>query len=173
MAGTSAPAFRLDIPASPSVARIGGAEIGHWPPNPAAYAYFGNQSLDHGIVGNYAILQQTTGQTFVNAAAGQLLRLRVNNADNMVLNGAGDVAIGTTTFRDDIGWAGSLNVNGQVSAAAYYDNAAGWYVDSDVTSRVNTLDTNEVTVRRGGAPKVVCLSNGSGCPASSCSCSCP
>ena len=40
-----------------------------------------------------------------------------------------------------------LDVTGQMRAYRYNDNVGGWFVDSDVTSRMNGLDVNSIYVR--------------------------
>jgi hypothetical protein len=94
--GTNAPAFKLDMPGGTDNARLGGAEVGAWPAN-SDYAYFGHQALDHSAAGNYALLQQSTGTTFLNAAAGTPIYFRIGNASQMIINSAGNIGMGTTT----------------------------------------------------------------------------
>ncbi len=40
-----------------------------------------------------------------------------------------------------------LDVTGQMRAGRYNDNAGGWFVDSDVTSRMNAIDLNTLYLR--------------------------
>ncbi len=52
---------------------------------------------------------------------------------------------GGATFRGNVGIGTTspghkLDVRGQMRADRYNDNVAGWYVDSDVTSRMNNID---------------------------------
>ncbi|SVC27478.1 uncharacterized protein METZ01_LOCUS280332, partial [marine metagenome] len=77
-------------------ARIGRAEVGGWPAS-NNYAYFGNQNLNHGNAGNYALLQSADGHTFLNAVSGKMLRFRINNSDKMMIASNGNVGIGTTS----------------------------------------------------------------------------
>lgn len=87
--GIDEPLFNLDVfSAVGDNARIGSAELGGWPAA-SAYAYFGNQNLDHSVAGNYAIYQSSTGQTAINSVTGQDLLLRINNASMMIINAAG------------------------------------------------------------------------------------
>ncbi len=87
--GTTSPGFKLDI-AEDSQARIGDAEIGSWPAN-LAYTYFGHQALDHTAIGNYAILQQNEGTTFINAALGKNVYIRNNNATKVTIDANGNM----------------------------------------------------------------------------------
>lgn len=72
--------FGLDLADTSKFARIGGAEIGAWPSS-SAFAYFGHQALDHTSVGNYAILQSSLGDTFVNAPSGRTISVRIDNSN--------------------------------------------------------------------------------------------
>lgn len=49
------------------------------------FAYFSH--LDMIAAGQYALLQDGVGDTFLNAASGKLLYFRINNADRMIING--------------------------------------------------------------------------------------
>jgi hypothetical protein len=60
-------------------ATIGNVEIGRWPAN-TAFAMLGHSSLDHSANGNYALLQDSSGATYINAASGQRIYLRNNNS---------------------------------------------------------------------------------------------
>jgi hypothetical protein len=51
----------------------------------------------------------------------------------------GNVAIGTTEFSNRLGWKGSVNVNGEVRAARYYDDDAGFFMDFNTDSYINNL----------------------------------
>jgi len=75
---------------------IGNAEIGAWPVAPDTFAMFGNSQLNQSIIGNYAILQAATGQTFLNAAAATSLSFQINGATGMRLTANSDLGIGTT-----------------------------------------------------------------------------
>jgi len=90
------PLFNLDVfSADTDTVRLGSVEVGGWPAA-VAYAYFGNEVLNHSIAGNYALLQKDDGTTFLNAPTGKLIRFSINNAVKMVLNGS-YVGIGTTS----------------------------------------------------------------------------
>jgi hypothetical protein len=51
----------------------------------------------------------------------------------------GNVAIGTTEFSNRLGWQGSVNVNGEVRAARYYDDDAEFFMDFNGDSVINNL----------------------------------
>ncbi|MGB0521994.1 MAG: tail fiber domain-containing protein [Flammeovirgaceae bacterium] len=92
--GTSTVDFPLDVRTGAANARIGEAEIGAWPAA-SSFAYFGHEDLDHSGFGNYALLQSSSGETFVNSASGQALYFRQGNVTRMLIDAAGDVGIGT------------------------------------------------------------------------------
>jgi len=52
----------------------------------------------------------------------------------------GNVGIGTTNPRNDLGWPGSLDVNGEVGAVRYYDDDRTYYIDGNTTSVVNNIN---------------------------------
>jgi Chaperone of endosialidase len=90
--------------------KSGALTVGPWPPNPAAYVFFGANTLNQGAAGNYALLQGTTagdqGRTFLNSPVD--IRFRINNADQMVLaNNNLGVLMGSNPINFTGGWSGS------------------------------------------------------------------
>jgi hypothetical protein len=74
--------------------RSGQLTVGAWPANPAQYVHFGTNTLDQTQVGNYALLQGTAsdiGTTYLNSP--KTVRLRINNADKLVVQTNGDIDI--------------------------------------------------------------------------------
>jgi len=96
--GTEAPDFPLDVKPVTATARIGRVELGGWPHH-TDYALFGHSSLDHSVVGNYAILQDINGKTHINSSSSQPIAFRINNGtdDVMHIASSGNVGIGTTS----------------------------------------------------------------------------
>jgi hypothetical protein len=80
---------RMRISSDGSV-KIGDTEIGTWPAD-SGYAYFGHKDLDHSVAGNYAILQESDGETYVNTAGGKNLLFRENNANKMIMSPGGNL----------------------------------------------------------------------------------
>jgi len=88
-------AYNLDVNAT---ARVGAAQIGNWPAS-NAYAMFGHQAFAHTAAsitfGEYALLQQNNGTTYLNSHNNSLY-LRTNNADRLTITQGGNIGIGTT-----------------------------------------------------------------------------
>lgn len=60
---------------------------------------------------------------------------------------SGNVAIGTSTMLNRIGWPASLNVRGEIHAPRYYDDDENYYLDINTMSYINGLTSNgNVTV---------------------------
>jgi len=110
--GTNNPNFKLDVqPISEATARIGRAEIGTWPAG-ESFAYFGNQNLNHSNAGDYAILQQTNGTTFLNSRSGQKMHFRISNTDKMVMLSNGNIGINSTNPSEKLDVVGNIELNG-------------------------------------------------------------
>jgi hypothetical protein len=85
--------------------RAGQLMTGPWPANPTGYVFFGANSLDQTQAGNYALLQGTgsdNGVTYLNSPTA--LRLRINNADRMMIQTNGNI---------DIAQASNMNFGNQ------------------------------------------------------------
>jgi hypothetical protein len=103
--GTVAPAEALDVNGR---IKAGALAMGPWPAN-AGYGFVGATTVDQKQAGNYALLQEFgTGRTFLNSPLD--IRIRINNADQMVVSSSGDVGIGTS------GPGAKLDVNGAIRA---------------------------------------------------------
>jgi hypothetical protein len=95
--GTTSPNEKLDVyPNTDNSAIIGRAHIGHMGHND----YAGFSHLDINGSTGYALLQSTTGNTYLNAPSNNNVHFRINNQDKMFLSGAaatlGNLGIGTT-----------------------------------------------------------------------------
>ncbi len=94
--GTNSPDEKLHISGSSAGdgAHIGNIYTGVWDNN-TDYGVFVHNSIK-ATSGSYALLQQSNGATFLNAASGQAIKFRINNSDYMALDSGGNVGIGTT-----------------------------------------------------------------------------
>lgn len=63
--------------------------------------FMGISHYDHASLTNFSLLQSSTGATFLNSAAGQLLSLRINNSDCMVMRNATTVQVGINESTPD------------------------------------------------------------------------
>lgn len=89
----------------------GPAQISSWVSS-SAFAYFGHKDVS-GTAGSYALIQGSSGDTYVNAASGQPLTLRINNAAKVTITSSA-----TTIGPAQIGpWAGA-------STSAFFGNSA-------------------------------------------------
>jgi hypothetical protein len=117
--------------------RAGQTLVGPWPANPATYAFVGATGLDQTQAGNYALLQGSAGDvgtTYLNSPA--TLRLRISNADRLVIQNNGNVDIvppSTLSFgnltRQMINlWSNGYGIGVQ-SNTLYFrtDNNVAWY----------------------------------------------
>ena len=69
---------------------IGNLDIGTWNHN-TDFSMFKNSSVTGS--GDYALLQQNTGATFLNSSAGQVLNLGIGNSYKLVIGTGGDVTL--------------------------------------------------------------------------------
>ena len=120
--GTTAPDNLLHVSTAVAGkgAHIGNAFLGVWNGN-TGFAQFGYAGLADT---SYALLQQSTGATFLNSASGQSISFRVNNTEYMTLASSGNVGIGTTAIE------GKLEVLGgalplQLTTSDYILGSAG------------------------------------------------
>jgi hypothetical protein len=96
--GTTTPTYKLDLQPTSSVARFGQATVGAFPANSSVFAFFGHTNLDNiNTAANYALLQSSNGDTFLNASSGRNVYFRIANSDKMILDSNGRIGIGTTS----------------------------------------------------------------------------
>ena len=107
--GTITPEFKLDVSGS-GQARIGAAELGNWP-SVTNYAFFGHERLDQTAAGNYALLQDSGGSTYVNASTGRFIALRINNITTATVEST------RFTFTGSFGLSGSMLVTGSITGS--------------------------------------------------------
>lgn len=110
---------------SGNISTVSGMVTGKWPAG-AAYAFWGHRILDHTLATQYALLQQDTGDTYLNAAGGGGLRLRIGNTGGWMLTSARhfeaetddtlDIGAVTSGRPRDVYIARNLQVSGTISA---------------------------------------------------------
>jgi len=96
-------------------AAVGYCGHGDW----ASFAH-----VDSNTTFSYALMQYTDGKTLMNAASGQYIDFRVNNASKMRVQSTGNVTVGTTTSQPY-----KLHVEGDVNVSgSYYDGGVKGYL---------------------------------------------
>lgn len=111
--GTSSPSQKLDINGNAKINTLRVGVVGHgtgWP------GIANNAIADTG--GNYAIIQNASGQTLLNAAGGQNIEFRINNATQMRLMPTGDLGIGIGTPSAKLHVGGTLRSNGALTVSS-------------------------------------------------------
>ena len=116
--GTMNPGERLSVsPDSDVSAEIGRAHVGYI----GHGDYAGFSHVDQNTGTRYALIQSSSGQTFLNAAAGNAINFRINNAGMMVIDSNGNINMGATSSnRGDVGSVNpKLYVNQSGTDGAY------------------------------------------------------
>ena len=78
-------------------AHIGRAKVGYM--GFADFAGFAHR--DNALTGSYALLQYSTGETYLNAASGRDINIRINNSNVALFNSEGNFGIGTTSLTNN------------------------------------------------------------------------
>ena len=169
--GTNAPAEMLGIAPNTDVsAEIGRAHVGHI----GHSDYAGFSHIDKNTTTSYALLQQSNGATYLNAANATNIYFRMNNAAMGGFNSSTDFYIDTDTLyvdasEDRVGINESspsytLDVNGEVASSLlsrFYNtsttNGQGILVRAGETANANRIlqlasrdDTKVMTVNSNG-----------------------
>ena len=94
MIGTSSSAAKLNVGNDTDAdAIIGRAKIGY---NGTSSDYASFSHIDNSSNTDYALMQDASGRTLINAASGESINFRINNTNKMHLSSVGYLGIGTT-----------------------------------------------------------------------------
>ena len=96
MSASTSPTFGgLTVGADSDItADIGRAKIG----NVGFSDFAGFAHRDNASTGSYALLQYNTGETYLNAASGRDINIRINNSNVAIPKSDGNVGIGTEGY---------------------------------------------------------------------------
>ncbi|KAJ1463611.1 chaperone of endosialidase-domain-containing protein, partial [Baffinella frigidus] len=117
---------------------------------------------------NYALLQQDTGATFLNASANQSIQFRINNSQKMVIDKDGNFGINTTTPSQKLHVNGNAKIEGYIQSTHntdplmyFTDNSGNRLVvgyKEDNTIMQNSL-TAQILVDSSGNIKYISRTN--------------
>ena len=141
--GTNSPSENLDVVGNikSTGAIINNTAIGR---NGAYYANYLN--LQHASLAgndNYALMQHSNGDTYLNCASGKHIYFREANLDIMVLLG-GNVGIGTTSPSEKLDVSGNIRFNGSI----YADHDSGNTIE--ISSASNDKNNDVVLTMNKG-----------------------
>ena len=132
---TSAPdrTFHVNVGTTGDGAKLGDAFVGNWAGN-ATTAVFTHDDLSQAS-GSYAIRQSASGQTDINAASGQEVRMNIDNSQIMTITSGGNVGIGITNPTDKLEVVGNIGITGNTSILGGNDLAieSGYLGIGDLT----------------------------------------
>ena len=129
--GTTNPGYKMDLGTGAVQARVGTALMGDWPAV-AGYAFFGNQALTQTSVGNYALLQDASGGTYLNAATGHTILFSIGNTNKGIMDSAGNVGIGTSSPAVKLDVLGDIRANGIVQSSQI--GGSNFFLSMDATN---------------------------------------
>jgi len=78
----------------------------------ANYAGFSHKDMTGGT--EYALLQKSNGETYINAPSSRNINFRIDNSPKAKIDSNGNMGIGTTTPDQKLKVAGSINVTGDI-----------------------------------------------------------
>ena len=114
--GVASPAERLSVYTGNDVsAEFGRSHIG----NVGYSNYAGFSHINLNSAGNYALLQSSTGITFLNSASGQGIYFRNNNNDLGAFTSGGNFGVGTASPNSKVEVVGDIRLNGTNSEIIY------------------------------------------------------
>jgi hypothetical protein len=149
------------------------------------FAYFQNSALNAGVGGNYAIMQDTVGSTFVNAASGRAISFRTSNntvanitSTGLAINNADTAAAYALDVTGDVRATSSFigYLNGTAAIANFLDtgtrfSTGNWYNTGEPTpynrfyfaaSGITYINGSGLEFYTAGTPRVVITSTGLG-----------
>ena len=98
--------------------------------------------------GNYALLQNDAGtETLINTKTGGTIRLRVNNADKVVMDGDGNLGVGLTTPSANLDVTGIQGTGGQISLQLRSGNAAANFASNQIAFGHNNTTRNRHAIK--------------------------
>lgn len=153
--GTTSPSYLLDVNGN---ARIGKTYI-HISGNDMIIM---NSNLTANINGSFALYQGSTGETVINAATGQQVCMKINNAEHFRLTSNGNVGIGTTSPSEKFHVNGKIYGSNQIltSTANDQSNVPGFSWREDSNTGMYHLTTSTIGFSTAGAPRMVINSSG-------------
>lgn len=139
--GTNAPTEKLHIDGGnlkAQLAKIGNLDFGSVG-NPALYAGFAYDT--NFTITEYAFLQGSGGETFVNAKTGKFVAFRIQNSDKMRLLSNGNFGIGNNDPQYTLDVTGDINFTGNLTQNGSAFSSGG---SLTVDSAMSTTSTNPV-----------------------------
>lgn len=146
---TSSPTERLQVNGNALVHNLKIGNVGHgnnWP---------GIAHSDAATTTKYALVQNSAGQTILNASTGQDLKFRHNNITQMVLNSDGNLGIGVNSPT-----IAKLDVNGNtiIRNRLQFGNATNTWIDDPITGMTDGTFSNDaflfIPVRNGSTSEL-------------------
>ena len=112
---------------------VGNTHLGHIGHD----GWAGFSHVDRRSQSNYALIQNSSGRTILNASSGQQINFRIGNSDEMTLTSAGRLGIGTTSPTK-----GLVEINGGVTASSsnhgsYWNSRFGFLNSGGSTGKSN------------------------------------
>ena len=106
--------------------------------NTAAFSH-----LDFNDTDNYALIQNSAGNTYINTTSGGKISFRVNNLTHMILQSDGNIGIGTDDPSEKLDVSGNIKLNGSLFAGTteITTNKLGYLstISSDIQDQIDTI----------------------------------